>query len=442
MSKKKTKKKNAGPPKPKIQLSQCMIVKNEEKNIEKALSWAKGIAFEQIVVDTGSTDRTVEIAKKMGAKVYHFEWIDDFSAAKNYAIEQATGNWIAFLDADEYFTREDAKILLDMLKKIRADEDLRDNCLVLNFPLVNINDEGKPMSVFDQERVFRNVPAARFVGRIHERLTLPPESLRRTDEIKIFHTGYATSVFEQTDKLERNIEMLRKELVQRPDDINLKAYLADALRVVGEKNEEKLAEAHALYYEVINAEAGAYYHHRLNAYRILIDKCSKDRDSLEEAEQLSIRGLAEFPGDMDIEYFYGAALNGRKDFASALRFLLSCESKLNNAISIDQSAMLSAKPVLLYHQLAVAAQGLGDVNDFIKYATMALTADKTEAGILGPLILTLVEHNTPDEDVLGLLSKLYNLNDPRDMLFIARAAKNSGAFDFARMIAETISGKG
>ena len=54
-------------------ISQCMIVKNEEKNIEKALSWGKGVVSEQIVVDTGSTDRTVELAEKMGAKVYHFE---------------------------------------------------------------------------------------------------------------------------------------------------------------------------------------------------------------------------------------------------------------------------------------------------------------------------------------------------------------------------------
>ena len=90
-----------------ISISQCMIVKNEEKNIRRALSWAKEIVQEQVVVDTGSTDRTVEIAESMGAKIFHFEWCDDFSAAKNYAIEQATGDWIAFLDADEYFTPED-----------------------------------------------------------------------------------------------------------------------------------------------------------------------------------------------------------------------------------------------------------------------------------------------------------------------------------------------
>lgn len=86
-----------------------MIVKNEEKNIRKALTWGKSIVCEQIVVDTGSTDKTVEIAKEMGAKVFHFEWIDDFSAAKNFAIDQASGNWIAFLDADEYFPMKTRK---------------------------------------------------------------------------------------------------------------------------------------------------------------------------------------------------------------------------------------------------------------------------------------------------------------------------------------------
>lgn len=70
-------------------ISQCIIVKNEEDNIERALSWGKKILSEQIVIDTGSTDKTIEIARKMGARVYEFPWIDDFSAVKNYAISKA-----------------------------------------------------------------------------------------------------------------------------------------------------------------------------------------------------------------------------------------------------------------------------------------------------------------------------------------------------------------
>ena len=97
-------------------ISQCMIVKNEEKDIKRALAWGKGVVSEQIVVDTGSTDRTVEIAKSMGAKVYRFSWINNFSAAKNYAISKAEHEWIAFLDADEYFSPEDAQKQSDQTK--------------------------------------------------------------------------------------------------------------------------------------------------------------------------------------------------------------------------------------------------------------------------------------------------------------------------------------
>ena len=105
-----------------IRISQCMIVKNEEKNIERALSWGRDVVWEQIVVDTGSTDHTVEIAKRMGARLFHFDWIDDFAAAKNYAIEKAGGDWIAFLDADEYLSEEDAKKLPLLLNELSRRE--------------------------------------------------------------------------------------------------------------------------------------------------------------------------------------------------------------------------------------------------------------------------------------------------------------------------------
>ena len=75
-----------------VRISQCMIVKNEESSIEKALSWGKEIMWEQIVVDTGSTDRTAELAAGLGASVYHFPWTDDFAAAKNFAAGKAQGD--------------------------------------------------------------------------------------------------------------------------------------------------------------------------------------------------------------------------------------------------------------------------------------------------------------------------------------------------------------
>ena len=100
-----------------MKISACVIVKNEEKNIQQWLSCMKDIADEMIVVDTGSGDRTVELAKAGGARVYHFKWRNDFSAAKNYALDRATGDWIFFLDADEYFSESTRKRIRSLLER-------------------------------------------------------------------------------------------------------------------------------------------------------------------------------------------------------------------------------------------------------------------------------------------------------------------------------------
>ena len=127
-----------------------MIVKDEEENIQRALSWGKCIMSEQIVVDTGSTDRTVEIARQLGAKVYHFSWVDDFSAAKNFAISKARYEWIALLDADEYFSEEDAKklpLLLANLKNTPYDG------LATNW--IHLDDNGSIGMIDTQVRIFQ-----------------------------------------------------------------------------------------------------------------------------------------------------------------------------------------------------------------------------------------------------------------------------------------------
>ena len=105
-----------------VRISQCMIVKNEENNIQRALSWGKGLVSEQVVVDTGSTDQTMEIARRMGAIVYEFPWKDDFSAAKNFAISKTKYEWIAFLDADEYLAPDAKEKVRDYIKLLHDTE--------------------------------------------------------------------------------------------------------------------------------------------------------------------------------------------------------------------------------------------------------------------------------------------------------------------------------
>lgn len=98
-------------------LSICMIVKNEERHLVKCLKSVRDVADELIIVDTGSTDKTINIAKVFGAKVFDFPWTGDFSAARNYSMEQATGNWIFILDADEVLSPRDFKKLKEIIHR-------------------------------------------------------------------------------------------------------------------------------------------------------------------------------------------------------------------------------------------------------------------------------------------------------------------------------------
>ena len=146
-----------------MQISQTMIVKNEERHIVKALSWGKDIMSEQVVVDTGSEDQTTTLAEEQGAKIYRIFWEDDFSKAKNAAIEHCKGDWIAFLDADEYVREEDVHKLPGIIEK--ADRKGYDS---ISASLLELDDEGKVFAGGTLVRFFKNQADIRYHRCIHE----------------------------------------------------------------------------------------------------------------------------------------------------------------------------------------------------------------------------------------------------------------------------------
>jgi glycosyltransferase involved in cell wall biosynthesis len=418
-----------------VRLSQCMIVRNEERHIERALGWAKDFAFEQIVVDTGSTDRTVEIAEGMGAKVYYFEWINDFSAAKNYAIEQAEGNWIAFLDADEYFSPADTRKLMGYLNQVDSDRKTRKQYLAIGCPLHNIDDTGRTSSIVEQIRIFRNIPVMRYDGRIHEALGMDMGSVVWVNDIKIIHST-SSQLHDKKRKSERNIEILREELAEWPDDMNVKLYLADALLTSGD--EANQAEAEKIYAEAVDSGSKIRIFPALKqkAFLFFMDKYAKSTETLLECEQICQKGLVEFPGCLDFEYFLAVSLNGKGEFGAAWELLSKSESKLAGKAGSEKSIFIPANPKLLYNQMIVAAHGLSDTENIIKYATMILSADKADTRILQLYIATLMQNGASADEAIALLKNIYDHNDPNDLLLIARTAKNCNAIELAKRVME------
>lgn len=196
----------------KIKISACVIVKNEEKNLPRWLAQMSELADEMIVVDTGSEDRTVELAVAAGARVFHFSWCNDFSAAKNYALDQATGDWVFFLDADEYFAEETVPRVRPYLEQIHLQWKIGG----LLSPWINIDPERDNLVVLTghQVRIFRNEKELRYVGRIHEALDNhgKKKGMRefRMTDLVIYHTGYTVSNSKQ--KCRRNLEILLEDV--------------------------------------------------------------------------------------------------------------------------------------------------------------------------------------------------------------------------------------
>lgn len=161
-----------------IRLSLCMITKNEGQYLDKSLNSVKDLVDEIIIVDTGSTDNTKEIAKKFTNKIYDFNWSDDFSAARNESLKYATGEWIFVLDADEIIARRDHLLIKELLNDDADAFMVTQRTYVTNPKFIYfVSSEGDnyeeskdflgwaPAKIV---RLFRNNKGFHFSGRVHE----------------------------------------------------------------------------------------------------------------------------------------------------------------------------------------------------------------------------------------------------------------------------------
>ncbi|MCF8240215.1 MAG: glycosyltransferase [Melioribacteraceae bacterium] len=184
-------------------LSLSMIVKNESNNLEKCLSSVKDLADEIVIVDTGSTDNTKDIASKFTSRIYTYEWDNDFSAARNFALGKCTGNWVLYLDADEYIDSNSVEMLKSIINK---QEKLGVKCLIENKDDFN----NKPM-LQKYTRLFTRSDAVKFSGKVHEQIddSLIKNGYRFVDtNIKIIHTGYNQNKDILIEKARRNLDLL------------------------------------------------------------------------------------------------------------------------------------------------------------------------------------------------------------------------------------------
>ena len=199
-------------------LSLCMIVKDEEKSLPTCLESVKDYVDEIIVVDTGSTDRTVEIAKKYNAKVYHHAWENSFSKARNYSLRYATCDWILIMDADEEIEKKDAYKLRDTIRE--------DDVNLIYMPAFSKQKGGTNSSVYLIERVFKNYLDFHYEGIVHNALKFSGPC--KNENIVFYHYGYHLDDEHMERKFTRTSTLLKEQINNDPSNPMPHHFLAIA----------------------------------------------------------------------------------------------------------------------------------------------------------------------------------------------------------------------
>jgi len=195
------------------QVSLCMIVRNEVRGLERCLRSVEGWVGECVVVDTGSSDGTPELARRLGARVDTFVWCDDFAAARNRSLELATRRWALVLDGDEWLEVRDRAALIAALQ-----DPHRAGWLVTQANQL----DGGGLSSVDVFRLFRrDLPAMRYRGQVHEQVAAVADGAVRTGalgSLVLHHDGYLTAQMEAKRKKARNLALAERLAADRPDD--------------------------------------------------------------------------------------------------------------------------------------------------------------------------------------------------------------------------------
>jgi glycosyltransferase involved in cell wall biosynthesis len=288
-----------------LRLSLCMIVRDEEDMLPRTLEAAKRAVDEIIIVDTGSQDSTIEIAKSFGATVIEREWTGSFSDARNVSLEAATGDWFIYLDADEVLVTEDVEKLRGLLGQTWRE------AFFLHETNFTGTEEAGLSVVHSALRLFRNRPEYRFRGRLHEQIAvhLPaylPERLAQSP-VRVNHYGYLGVVRDAKDKSRRNIDLLlAQERESAPGSLNSFFHynLGSEYFAVGEI--DKALDEYEQGYEKLKID-GTYGHEYIPSLMIRSVKALRAAGRNDDAIERADVGLAHFPGYTDLVYEQGLA---------------------------------------------------------------------------------------------------------------------------------------
>jgi glycosyltransferase involved in cell wall biosynthesis len=330
-----------------------MIARDNERTIGAALEVIRRYVDDIVVVDTGSTDRTPEIASSLGARVFHFEWCDDFSAARNESIRHAIGQWIFWMDTDDTIDRENA----GKIREVLSDElpaTVLGFLMKVRCPTTDENGNAGFIEV-DQVKLFRNLPQLRFEFRIHEQILM---SIRRAGgttpwtDIFVVHSNADNSPEGRARKIDRDLRILQLDHREKPDHPFVLFNLAMTLAEAG-RHEESL---NYLWHSI--GRSGDDDSHLRKTYALLVSTY-RHLGRHTTAWEACFKGLKHFPDDPELRFRQATMLRdfgNLPDAARAFEDLLALQNG-RHLSSVDRSI----KGYRARHNLASIYAELGEL---------------------------------------------------------------------------------
>jgi glycosyltransferase involved in cell wall biosynthesis len=405
-------------------VSLCMIVKDEEAMLPRCLAAVADFVDELIVVDTGSTDRTVEIAESFGARILHHEWDGDFSAARNVGLDAATGDWLMYLDADEVLVEGEGPRLRELLG-----HTWREGIFLTESNHVGELQDGVAVQ-HAALRLFKNRPDYRFEGRVHEQFAhkLPalPERIEYT-QVRVEHFGYLGAVRDAKEKSRRNLELLERQIAEGVDTpflhFNLGSERAAAGDVAG-----SLAHLQRAWDKVVEdpkrLELG-YFPSLCSRLVKALNANGRHDEAVAKADEV----LALLPGFTDVVLEQALAARATGDLEPALERFEQC-LEMGDAPA-RYSATVGAGTYHARNLMAEALIAAGRLDEAEGHLRHVLEHHPEFVGVVEPYARVLLRGGTPASDVAARVAELVPEPTPAQRFLLAVPFYEAAALDEA-----------
>jgi tetratricopeptide (TPR) repeat protein len=403
-----------------LTLSVCMIVRDEEQMLPRSLAAVAPAVDEIIVVDTGSTDDTIAIAKSFGAKVIEFPWNGSFADARNASFAAAGGDWLLYLDADEILVGEDVEKLRSLTGHTWREAFYID--------LTSYTGElGDGVAVANNAlRIFRNRPGYRFEGRIHEQIvgslpTWAPGRIEHT-HVRVQHYGYLGSVRDSREKYARNVKLLREQLAESTPTPFLHFNLGTEYAAAGEHG--AAFQEFSRSWTMLQEQGGVKSCEFAPALVVRLVKSQRACAQVKAAQTTAEQGLELFPNltDLVLEQAFTALAIGSEDEA---------ERHLHRCIELGDApaafgGMVGSGTYLPRVALAQLHLRRGDVQAARPLLDWCVDHHPDYLGVVEPYAAALVGGGMSGDDVVAEVQRRLDGITPSVRCALARALRRGG----------------